>query len=306
MAIDDSALFAQDAIAPVAGTANMPVMSWSELQSMPLPVPALRIAYGKNPLQFGELRLPQGSAFKGPFPVVILIHGGCWLADFDYTYMTRLAAVLAKAGIASWTIEYRRIGDTGGGWPGTFLDVARATDDLRQLAQRYPLNLKKIVALGHSSGGQLALWLAARAKLPHDSALYLPSPLKLRGVIGLAAVTDLASYRIGPAGSCNAAVDTLLGGSPETWPLRYAETSPLALLPLGVPQWLVQGDRDNIVPSKSADLYAEAARAVGDRVTLLPVAGAGHFELVAPVSASGAWQIWQNAVEQSLDLPVSP
>lgn len=293
------------AFAPSAPAEGAPVMSWDDLQSLPLPAPAQRIAYGDTPEQFGELRLPQKEQFKGPYPVVILIHGGCWLADFDYVYMTRIAAALAQAGIASWTIEFRRIGNDGGGWPGTFLDVAHAADELRQLAQHYPLNLDKVVALGHSSGGQLALWLAARARLPRDSALYLPTPLKLHGVIGLAAVTDLESYRVGPQGSCNAAVDALLDGSPATRPLRYAETSPQSLLPLGVPQWLVQGGRDHIVPPVSTRLYAEAARAKGDRVTLLEAADAGHFELVALTPASQSWVLLQKALQQSLGVTLA-
>ena len=279
-----------------------PLMSWDELESLPLPIAVQRIPYGDGPQQFGELRLPPSPQFKGPFPVVILIHGGCWLADFDYTYMTRIAAGLATAGIASWTIEYRRIGNDGGGWPGTFLDAAAATDFLRELAKRYPLDLQRVVVLGHSSGGQLALWLAARDRVPRDSALYRPSPLRLAGVIGLAAITDLQTYRIGPAGSCNAAVDKLLGGSPGTKPRRYAETSPLALLPLGVPQWLLQGERDNVVPPASVRRYAEAARAKGDRASLLPVAGAGHFELVAAVPASQDSLILKSALDQSLNM----
>src|SRR4051812_30037720 len=103
-------------------------LTWSELGDMPLPGSRERITYGNRPQQFGELRLPKGD---GPFPVVVVIHGGCWQNAFDFVYMTRLAAWLTHHGVATWTIEYRRLGDEGGGWPGTFLDVATATDALR-------------------------------------------------------------------------------------------------------------------------------------------------------------------------------
>lgn len=155
------ALLVSALITPCAGADAPPkLLHWSELSAMPLPPPAKRIDYGSGPQQFGELRLPKGA---GPFPVVVLVHGGCWMAQFDYVYMTRMAAWLAQRGVATWTIEFRRVGDDGGGWPGTFLDVANATDDLRTIAKTQPIDLKRIYAAGHSAGGQLALWLGARA-----------------------------------------------------------------------------------------------------------------------------------------------
>src|SRR4051794_2206369 len=118
-----------------------------------------RIAYDKEPLQFGELRLPDGA---GPFPIAILIHGGGWAAKLgnlpepvtSFELLRPIAAALAKQGIASWNIEYRRLGNAGGGWPGTYQDLSRATDLLRELAPQYALDLKQTVAIGHSSGGQ--------------------------------------------------------------------------------------------------------------------------------------------------------
>ncbi len=246
---------------------------------MPLPAPGTRIVYGKRPQQFGELRLPKGA---GPFPVVVLVHGGCWMAEFDYTYITRLAAWLAERGVATWTIEFRRVGEAGGGWPGTFLDVAQGTDQLRQIAQTAPLDLQRIFAAGHSAGGQLALWLATRSRLPNDSEIYRPDPLPIRGVLGLAAVTDLVQYRHGPTESCHGSVDQLLGGSPEKFPRRYAETSPRQLLPLGVPQIFIQGEADPIVGPGPVRDYVEAAKKAGDRAMLLPLASAGHFEAAVP------------------------
>lgn len=247
---------------------------------MPLPAPGERITYGSEPQQFGELRLPEGG---GPFPIIVLVHGGCWMSEFDYVYMTHLAAWFAGHGFATWTIEFRRIGDKGGGWPGTFLDVANATDHLRELARNHPLDLNRVYASGHSAGGQLALWLAARPKLPAASELFVKDPLPIRGVLGLAAVTDLGKYRVGPPGSCHASVDPLLGGSPGKVPQRYPETSPRELLPLGVPQIFIQGQRDPIVDPASVRLYVEAAKAAGDHATILPLPSAGHFETSVPI-----------------------
>lgn len=262
-----------------AGFALGKPLSWSELSALPMPAPAKQIAYGNGPQQFGELRLPKGA---GPFPVVVLVHGGCWMAAFDYHYMTRLAAWLADRGVASWTIEYRRVGDDGGGWRGTFLDVAQATDALRKIAQDAPIDLQRVYAAGHSAGGQLALWLASRACLPKESELYQPDPLAIRGVLGLAAVTDLVTYRVGPPGSCHSSVDQLMGGGPEKFPRRYAETSPRQRLPLGIPQIFIQGEEDPIVDPASVRAYVEAAVKAGDRAEVLPLPEAGHFEASTP------------------------
>ncbi len=252
---------------------------------MPLPPAGERIPYGDGPQQFGELRLPPGD---GPFPVLVLIHGGCWLAAFDYVYMTRLAAWFTDHGVATWTIEFRRIGDADGGWPGTFLDVSKATDFVRQLAQNHPLDPARVYAAGHSAGGQLALWLASRGRLPGESELFLKDPLPIRGVLGLAAITDLAQYRVGPPESCHSAVDKLLGGTPEEFPQRYAETSPRERLPLGVVQIFLQGQRDPIVAPESVASYVEAAKGSGDRAFLIPLPGAGHFETSVPLPENEA------------------
>lgn len=265
-------------------------LSWSELDAMPYPAkPGQRIPYGASAAKFGELRLPDAKRHgKGPYPVLVMIHGGCWLADYDYGYFTRLAAWITEQGWATWNIEYRRLGDPGGGWPNTFMDVGEAADALYLIAKTDPLDLKRVYAAGHSAGGQLALWLASRGKLPNDSELARSEPLPIRGVLGLAAITDLASYRVGPADSCNASVDRLLGGSPEQQPRRYAETSPLARLPLGVPQVFVQGALDAIVPTAGVQAYVDAAVQAGDAASLIALPGAGHFEPAVPHPASEA------------------
>lgn len=255
-------------------------LTWSELSNMPLPGPGDRITYGKGPQQFGELRVPKGN---GPFPVMVVIHGGCWQNAFDYVYMTRLAAWLTERGVATWTIEYRRLGDDGGGWPGTFLDVANATDALRQIPANSQLDLKRVYAAGHSAGGQLALWLASRSKLPKSSELYRENPVAIHGVLGLAAITNLEKYRIGPLNSCHSSVEPLLGGGPDKVSSRYAETSPSQRLPLGVRQIFIQGDKDPIVDPASVREYVEAAKKAGDNAEILSLPEGGHFEASVPL-----------------------
>jgi acetyl esterase/lipase len=250
---------------------------------MPLPPPGERISYGDGPQQFGELRLPKRD---GPFPTVVLIHGGCWQSGFDYRYITHLASWLAEQGVATWTIEYRRLGDDGAGFPGTFLDVAHAADMLRTIAAKSAIDLTRVYAAGHSAGGQLALWLASRAKLTETSDLFVKDPLPIRGVLGLAAITDLAQYRIGPPKSCHASVEPLLGGPPEKVAARYAETSPAERLPLGVRQVFIQGENDPIVSADSVRAYVDAAKKAGDEAIILALPSAGHFEASAPLPAT--------------------
>ncbi len=265
-------------------------VTWDEVAGQAAPPPGERIAYGSGPQQFGELRLPDGA---GPHPVVVLLHGGCWQNEYDLGYMAGAAEALRRAGLATWTPEYRRIGDAGGGWTGTFLDAAAATDHLRELARTRPLDLGRVVLAGHSAGGHLALWLAARRNLPAASPLRSADPLPVRGVVALAAIADLRAYAAG-SGSCNAAVPQLLGGTPAQVPDRYAQASPPELLPLGVPVRLVQGSLDSTVPAAQATGFEAAARAAGDDARVVLVEGAGHFDVVAPFAP--AWAAVERAI----------
>jgi len=253
----------------------------------PAPPADTRVSYGSNELQFGELRLPKGT---GPHPVAIVIHGGCWMAQYGLSYMGHLSAALAEAGVATWSVEYRRIGDQGGGWPGTFEDVSRAADHLRTLAKTYPLDLNRVVAAGHSAGGHLALWLAARKNLPKDSPVYSSDPLPLRGVISLAGITDLR--RTGTA--CDGNVTQLMGGSATDKAAIYNQASPIELLPLGIPYAIVQGDSDSIIPLAMAKDYADAAKKKGDDAKLVVIEKADHFVVVDPKSF--AWESVRNEV----------
>ncbi|MDB5819255.1 MAG: hypothetical protein JWQ11_2895 [Rhizobacter sp.] len=268
---------------PSASAQPIALLSLAEVSKMPLPPPGVVIAYGSGAQQYGELRLPHG---VGPFPVVMLIHGGCWRSAVDLAYFSHLAVWLTGQGFATWNIEFRRLGDEGGGWPGTFTDVGMATDALRTIAKAVPLDLNHVFAAGHSAGGQLALWLAARPKLAADSELFVDKPQPIRGVLGLAAITDMDTYRFGSPTSCNASVEKVLGGTPESVPRRYADTSPRRLLPIGVPQVFIQGDADPIVEPASVRDYVAAATAAGDRAAVIPLAGMGHFETAIPLMRS--------------------
>lgn len=240
-----------------------------------------RLSYGPNEFQFGELRLPKGA---GPHPVAIVIHGGCWMSQYDLSYMGHLSAALSQTGVATWSVEYRRVGNQGGGWPGTFEDVSRAADHLRTIAKTYPLDLNRVIAVGHSAGGHLALWLAARKILPKDSPVYSLDPLPLRGVVSLAGITDLR--RVGTA--CDSIVPQLMGGSANDKTAIYDHASPIELLPLGIPSAIVQGASDSIIPLAMAKDYADAAKKKGDDAKLVVIEKAGHFEIVDPKSF--AWE----------------
>jgi len=257
-----------------------PLMTTDEALSLPQPAADRRYSYGPDELNFGELRVPDGA---GPFPLVIVIHGGCWLAAYDLGYISGLAAELTRSGFATWSIEYRRVGDPGGGWPGTFADVARAADALRDLAEEHPLDLDRVLALGHSAGGHLALWLGGRPALDSTDELRGADPLRLRGVVSLAGITDLAGFA-SPDG-CGSAVPGLLGGDPADHPDRLARTSPIAMPDSGIPEILVIGERDPIVPRSQADRYI--AERPDTTVRLAEIEGAGHFELIDP--SHGSW-----------------
>ncbi len=237
---------------------------------------SIRLAYGSEAQQFGELYLPTNADVR---PVVILIHGGFWRAAYDLSLMTELAQDLVKRGFAVWNIEYRRVGEVGGGWPGTLQDVAQATDHLTKLASSYPLDVQRVVGVGHSAGGHLALWLAGRTRIAKESALaHGDTPQPLIGAISLAGVADLElAWRLHLSRD---AVVELLGGTPEEVPERYALASPVALSPLGTPQVLIHGTDDNNVPLEISQSYLAKANAAGDTVTLIELAGADHFVLI--------------------------
>ena len=251
-----------------------------------------RLTYGSDPLQFGELRLPKS---KGPHSVAMLVHGGCWadhLPRLDprataYDLVRPLAAALTDAGIATWNVEYRRVGNPGGGWPGTFQDIAAATDFLRKIAPTYNLDLARVVVVGHSSGGQLVLWLAARAKLPPSSAVYTKAALKIKAVVDIDGPPDLASTQPLERKLCPLpAVTDFLGGTPAESPEAYRDGSAQSFLPLGVPQQIVVAGLLRGA-SELVTSYERLAKEKGDAVTVLSLEGANHFDMLKPDSSYG-------------------
>lgn len=249
---------------------------------------AKHLAYGQEPYQFGELWLPKGS---GPFPVMIMIHGGCWQASLPgLELMSPLAKDMQQSGFAVWNIEYRRLGHDAGGYPGTFLDIADGVDHLRKIATAYKLDLSHVIVVGHSAGGHLALWAAGRNKLAHASKLYRPDPLPLSYVVTLAGIDDLKSYHDHGPSACGGphTIEELVSSAERPHEDAYADTSPAALLPLHVRQLMVSGMRDPIVPDTFGADYAALAKAKGDKVEVLDIRDAGHFELIDPTSS--AWK----------------
>jgi acetyl esterase/lipase len=260
------------------------LMTPRDLMALLVKAPDQVLRYGSEPSQYGELRVPEGA---GPHPVVVLIHGGCFRKEFaDTKSIGAMADALKSEGIASWSIEYRRLPEPGSGWPGSYLDVATAVDHLSSLAPRFNLNLKRVVFLGHSAGAHLAHWAAARSGLEPESELFRAKPLIPSGVINLAGRMDMTVDIDDYEAPCGAPViRKLLGGMPDEVPARYAQVSLPGLLPLRVRQVMIWGSRENFVPEARARSYVAAARAAGDEAELLVVPGAGHFETASPKSS---------------------
>lgn len=253
----------------------------------------VRISYGPEPSQFGELRVPAG---RGPHPVVAVIHGGFWRSRYDLTHIGHLCAALTEQGYATWSIEYRRLGEPGGGFPGTFHDVSAGIEHLRGIAAKYHLDLGRVVTLGHSAGGHLALWAAARHRIPPASAIDTPDPLPVRAAVSLAGVVDLR--RACELRLSSGVTEQFIGGVPAEYPERYDAASPIELLPFGLAQFLVHGTADENVPFEVSQRYVSAARAHGDPASLITLPGVGHFELIDPSSA--VWRDVAETVQQAL------
>jgi acetyl esterase/lipase len=242
------------------------------------PPPAdLRLTYGSDPNQFIDLRLPAGE--RKPSPLVINIHGGFWRAKYNLDHAGHLCAALTAKGLATANLEYRRVGNEGGAWPGTFFDIRSAYRFLIQNAQTHNLDRTRVIAVGHSAGGQLALCLAA-----HESQLH--------GVVSLAGVVDLQrAYQLHLS---NDAVVEFLRGAPPEVPDHYREADPMQLSIANARQWLIHGTSDDTVPPALSRDYVVRKQSAKENVHLLEIPGADHFDLVDP--KSDAWKQVEHTV----------
>jgi acetyl esterase/lipase len=306
----DLAGFEMDSVRPfILGALLMPLVAPAALAAPPLDPPSYiagstritvkptrTIRYGPSSRQQVDLYLPRG---RGPFPVVMLIHGGCWSAELPRfgaipgrEHMNAVTADLLRRGVAVWNIGYRRVGEDGAAFPGTFEDVATAIDAIRDNAAG--LDLNHVVIVGHSAGGHLALWATARGRLPAASPLRHGRPFLPRATVALAPWADLEASRGFVRDGCVGTdpIGPLIGSG--TRPDPYADSSPMRLAPLGVPQLVVTGGHDQPELNEAARLYVERARAGGDDATLLHITESGHFELASPWTP--AWPQVRSAI----------
>lgn len=251
------------------------------LTEPPPPAAGARIAYGPEPLQFGDLRLPDTG---GAHALVVVIHGGYWQATHNLIHTGHLCVDLAAHGIATWNVEYRRLGDVCGGWPATGDDVLCALEYVRELARVHPLDLERVVVIGHSAGGQLAIWSSLHTELP------------LRGVVSLGGVVDL--HRLAASGDDHGLISRLLGGGPKEAPDRWRDASPVQHLPWPRLTVLACGTADvHWAPNEAT---ADAARAAGGGVELLALPDAGHFELIDPQAPE--WNVVRTRIAEMLGM----
>jgi acetyl esterase/lipase len=256
-------------------------MSSDDILTLPPPPSDAHLSYGTDPNQYGDLRLPKT---KPPFPLLMNIHGGFWRAKYDLAHAGHLCAALTAKGIATWNIEYRRVGNPGGGWPGTFEDIRNAYRYLPQMAKRYNLDSARVLVMGHSAGGQLALCLAA-----HESSL--------KRVISLAGVVDL--QQAWEQHLSDNAVVAFLGGKPSEVTEHYREADPMQFAIDHATQWLIHGAGDDVVPPYFSRQYAEQKKKHGENVHYTEVSTAGHFDLIDP--RSNAWPKVEDTVRHLLD-----
>ncbi|GAA4304594.1 alpha/beta hydrolase [Streptomyces venetus] len=261
--------------------------------------PDATAAYGDHPDQVIDFYAPrEGSGPGGPAPVVVVLHGGVWRAPYDRRHISPFAEFVARHGFAVASVEYRRGGDgdgVAGRWPDTLDDVAAALDALPAFVRELlpQADPRRTVLTGHSAGGQLALWGAARHVLPAGSPWRTPVPAALRGVVALAPIADFAVAD--KLDVCGGGVRQFLGGD-EYFSERQPYADPALLLPTGIATTLVQGRSDLDVPQAVAEAYADAAAKAGEVVGLTLLEEVGHFPLIDP--AADACAVVVEEIEQ--------
>jgi acetyl esterase/lipase len=281
-----------------ASSAAAAPMTLDDYLALSGPPPTATIAYGGAPSQFAQLFRPKGD---GPFPVVVLVHGGCWTIEYGgIGQMHNVAGALAARGIAVWNVEYRRVDEEGGGYPGTYLDMNAALDKLAAEAARYQLDTTRIVAMGHSAGGQLVQWIGARGKIAPTSPLFQRQPLAVRQIISLGGLADLRNEKDLIKSSCSRDIEQLAGRPSATRPDVYADTSAAELMPNGSRTLLITGALDTISPPRAAYAFAARARAAGDSAEVLILPNASHYDEIA--ASSPAWKLILPAIERALGM----
>ncbi|WP_343731800.1 alpha/beta hydrolase [Duganella sp.] len=292
-------LLAAAAAGSVGGTALAATpMTLQDYLALSGPAPTRHVPYGVAPSQFAELFQPAGA---GPFPVAVIIHGGCWTREFGgITQMRNMAGDLARQGIAVWNVEYRRYDEAGGGYPGMYHDVATAIDRLRTLAPEHQLDLARVVLVGHSAGGHLAQWAGARARLPRSSPLYVADPLPVPVVISLGGLADLRHEQALIKTSCDRDMAQLAGVASAARPDIFSDTSPAEMLPAGVRTVLIHGEHDTIAPLRAGQDYARRAIAAGDAAEVLVLPGGSHYDEVA--ATSPCWAIVAAQIRKALGI----
>jgi acetyl esterase/lipase len=273
-------------------------MKLSDYMALSGPEPSAHIAYGAAPSQYAELFLPKG---EGPFPVALLVHGGCWTVEFGgIRQMRNIAGALAASGIAVWNVEYRRV-EEGGDYPGMYLDMEAAIAALAAKAPAYHLDTRHIVAIGHSAGGQLVQWIAGRDRLPASSPLYQHDFLPIHQVVSLGGLADLRHEKDLIKNSCDRDVAQLTGAPGPDRTDVYADTNAAELIPNGSTTVLINGEFDRVSPPRTATAYADRARQAGDQAETLVLPDASHYDEVAATSPS--WKLVLPVIQKALGLP---
>lgn len=260
---------------------RLAVLAWSDLLSRDKPVPTQTLKIGERETDLIDVWLPET---PGPHPVVIMVHGGCWQKSIaDRTLMNYSAEDLRQRGMAVWNIEYRGVDENGGGYPGTYLDVAKATDALRDHADILDLDLSRVAGTGHSAGGHLVTWLAGRKNLDENSPLHSDNPIQMLGVLNVGGLADLElSERVTERACLGDIIDDLTGAPSEKRPDVFSDTSPAHLLPFGIEHVSLNGDLDRIAPVGLAHDFTLKARKAGDKAIAVIIAGNNHTDLIAP------------------------
>lgn len=273
------------------------LLTWGDLLARDRPEPTLSLTVGDGATDIVDVWLPDAT---GPHPVVLMVHGGCWQkAVADRTLMNYAAEDLRQRGLAVWNIEYRGVDEDGGGYPGTYQDVARAADALKDQAANYDLDLSRIAGIGHSAGGHLVTWLATRETLPEDSPLRSEDPLPLIGLINSGGLADLeASVQVTQFDCLGAIIDQLTGLPSEERANVFADTSPAQMLPVPGRFVSVSAAMDRISPPGLADEIAAKDQSAGGYGQAVIVPGNNHVDLIAPGTA--AWDTQAALLEEML------